>query len=351
MNVDHDAAKAALHAALKLVDDRRISVDPKIQAALASVMAGTEVTYKYILVTGILGKYVNSSIHPRVLQAGSSLPGAYDARSLCHKVVVPFEKSVGNLWGLSNEPFLNKPARHPEHDKDNPQLRAKQTAAVTHALLELAHKAPREKLLAILTEILRIGKSQIAQNAVAQVSTGAVTIARIEEFVGTFLQQADGGARLSAVVYAYMSLLNPDFTVKVYSPNVSDKFAETAGDVEIREKSSILSAVECKHRPINIDDVRHGLRKAREKSLLEYIFVLAAGEAAGQKSEILNELTGAAAKLDVSYLTIDQVVKCWTPAINPRRRVHFGERVIDALRAMRRDDLARTAADLWNESE
>lgn len=351
MTVDHAAAKAALHTALKLVDDLRTKVGPKIQAALQSVMAGTDVTYKYILVTGILGKYVNPNVHPRALQAGSKLPGAYDARSLCHKVVVPFEKTVGNLWGLSNEPFLNKPARHPEHDKHNPQLRAKQTAAITHDLLEIARTAPREKLLAMLAEILRIGKGRIAENTVTQVSTGAVTIVRIEGFVGSFLQQADGGARLSAVVYAYMSLLNPDFTVKVYSPNVSDKFAETAGDVEIREKSTIVSAAECKHRPVNIDDIRHGLRKAREKGLLEYNFVLAAGEAAGQKDEILTEITKAAAKLDVSYLAIGQVVKCWTPAINPKRRTHFGEKVVEALRAMRRDDLARIAADLWNESE
>jgi hypothetical protein len=109
-----------------------------MQQLIENVLGASDVTFKYILVTGYLAKYVNPSAHARAIQVGSSLTGAYDARSLCHRVVVGFEKSKGNLFGLSNEPFVNKPARHPEHDGDNAQLRNKLGAKTLHNALEQA---------------------------------------------------------------------------------------------------------------------------------------------------------------------------------------------------------------------
>jgi hypothetical protein len=93
-----------------------------MQQLIENVLGASGVTFKYILVTGYLAKCVNRAAHARAIQVGSSLTQAHDARSLCHKVVVGFEKSKGNLFGLSKEPFVNKPARHPEHDGDNTQL-------------------------------------------------------------------------------------------------------------------------------------------------------------------------------------------------------------------------------------
>ena len=90
------------------------------------------------------------------------LTGAYDARSLCHKVVVGFEKSKGNLFGLSNEPFVNKPARHPEHDGENTQLRNKLIARQLHEALELAQTASAAEVNLGLVHILRIGAAHAA---------------------------------------------------------------------------------------------------------------------------------------------------------------------------------------------
>ena len=115
VNVDLGAAKAALDKAWAEVSSN--SRPPAAMAQLIEkVLRASDVTFKYILVTGYLAKCVSPSAHARAIQVGSKLTGAYDARSLCHKVVVGFEKSKGNLFGLSNEPFVSKPARHPEHD-------------------------------------------------------------------------------------------------------------------------------------------------------------------------------------------------------------------------------------------
>lgn len=78
------------------------------------VIDNTHLTFKYILFTAVLAKATDSSINPLCLQKKSELPGAYDARTVCHKVVVPFEmETLEKALGGSNEPFLNKPARFP----------------------------------------------------------------------------------------------------------------------------------------------------------------------------------------------------------------------------------------------
>jgi len=94
--VDHDRALGALNRAWS---DRHSKDRPpaRMQQLIEQVLAATDITFKYILITGYLAKYVNPSVHARALQVGSKLNGAYDARSLCHKVVVGYEKTKGNL--------------------------------------------------------------------------------------------------------------------------------------------------------------------------------------------------------------------------------------------------------------
>lgn len=87
---------------------------------IEQIILGTHLTYRYILITGLLGKATNNSIDPICLQAGSELPGAYDARSLCHGVIVQIERDeLAKKLGASNEPFLNKPARYKELSTSN----------------------------------------------------------------------------------------------------------------------------------------------------------------------------------------------------------------------------------------
>jgi hypothetical protein len=100
LSVDADRARRRLEAAWDKTDDPTITAPPSVSAYLREILTAQDVTYKYILITGLLAKRTNARVHPRALQARSSLPGAYDARSLCHSVVVSFEKTKGNLFGL-----------------------------------------------------------------------------------------------------------------------------------------------------------------------------------------------------------------------------------------------------------
>ena len=104
---------------LALSKNPTISND-EVGEEIKSVLNGTHKTYKYVLVNGLLAKAVNKEIDALSLQAGDESDGAYDARSLCHKVLVPFEREfMPYRLGGSNEPFLNKPARFPRLTTDN----------------------------------------------------------------------------------------------------------------------------------------------------------------------------------------------------------------------------------------
>lgn len=329
-------------------DDRVMArMPPQMKAAIDGVMSASDVTFKYILVTGYVSKITNPRIHARALQTGSTLKESYDARSVCHKAVVPFEKSKGNLFGLSNEPFVNKPARHPEHDQENDQLRNKSGARLLHTALEAAQKANAEQLFAGLAYILCRGKTRSATEQQAQV-THAVTMPRVLAFCREFLAETDGGARLVAIWGAFTTLLAEDATIKVESPNASDQFAKTAGDVEVSYDRTVVSASECKQRPLNVDDVIHGLRKAAKANVPEYLFVISAVIATGQEAGVRSALMKAANSIDTDLVDIHQELLWLVRSLNPYRRGHFGDVVVSLCRKMRKFESANSAADLWN---
>lgn len=322
-------------------------VPPGTKAAMDAVMSATDVTYKYMLVTGYAAKATNPQVHARALQTRSTLRESYDARSVCHKAVVPFEKGKGNLFGLSNEPFVNKPARHPEHDQNNSQLRNKAGARFLHSALEAAQGANAKEVFAGLAYILSLGKLQAASAQTAGVIQ-EVSTPRVLKFCQDFLRETDGGARLVAVWGAFVSLLTTEATVLVESPNASDQFSKTAGDIEVIYDQEVISASECKQRPLTSDDVLHGLRKAAQNGVPEYLFVISAGLAAGQEDAVRGVLATGSRMTDTALVDIHQELPWLVRSLNPKRRGRFGDEVVRLCRKMRKFDSANAAASLWN---
>ena len=290
---------------------------------------------------------MNPKTHARALQAGSKLTGAYDARSLCHGVVVGFEKSKGNLFGLSNEPFLSKPARHKEHDGKNLQLKNRVLAARLHEALEAANHASPNEVFASLVRILRLGAKRSTENKVAAI-VQRVNLRSTIQFIRELLRETDGGARLVGVWGALTQLLSERAEVKVYAPSASDFFGKTSGDVETFYELKLISSSECKQRPTTLDDVSHGIKKARGHGLAEYLFVHSAGLAAGQEKAIDDLIQTSLSSLDVAIIDIQREAETLVKALNPERRAQFGETVVALLRTMRKFESANKAAELCN---
>lgn len=142
ISIDFTSANALLIKALK----ERVRPDPDLCTMLEKVIHGSHKTYKYVLVTNLLAKAVNRRANALCLQAGARLSGAFDSRSLCHKVLVPFERNhlVGAL-GASNEPYLNKPARFTHLSKDN-AVRDGNDRDILNTLIALPRRQTKEDL-------------------------------------------------------------------------------------------------------------------------------------------------------------------------------------------------------------
>lgn len=126
-----------------------------------SVLTGSHKTYRYILVNALLAKATNQAINVLSLQKGDGKQGKFDARSLCHKVLVPFErlKLQGSL-GDSNEPFLNKPARFVTLSTDN-AVRAGRDRETLESVINILSSATTSE---IAYKYLRSAMAVLKQN-------------------------------------------------------------------------------------------------------------------------------------------------------------------------------------------
>jgi hypothetical protein len=88
--------------------------DPKLTQAVSLCINSSTKTYRYVLPTQVLSKVTDPSLDSRCLQASRGGPGAFDARSVAHEVIVPFDQDNENVLGGSQEPYVNNPLRVPE---------------------------------------------------------------------------------------------------------------------------------------------------------------------------------------------------------------------------------------------
>ena len=86
---------------------------------IRSCLTSNTKSYRYVLPTQLLSKLVDHSLDCRSLQAAFQSKGSFDARTVAHKVLVPFDKENHNVLGGSNEPYVNNPLRCTSVSKTN----------------------------------------------------------------------------------------------------------------------------------------------------------------------------------------------------------------------------------------
>lgn len=313
--------------------------DETIAGQISAVLHGSQLTYKYILVTNVLAKAVNPHIHYRAMQAQSDLSGAYNARSLGHQVLVEWEKEHGERLGGSNEPFLNKPARFPEFAMDN----AHRSASAHRRLYELLD-ALEEKTDAGEIEPITVLRHMLAEisrlepRTVDFESPSAVPFRELYTRVEGFLGESGGGERLAAVTAGimrayYRSAGSEEWTIEAEHANVPDEFSKAAGDVEVFRGNELVRAIEVKDKPTERSDIQHAITKARENDLGEYLYVVGAGfKTPAEKRGSVAEVEDA--PLEIILLDSNDLLNL-LKFVGDTGRISFTESVGEFLNAMR----------------
>ena len=244
------------------------------------VIDNTHLTYKYILFTALLAKAADPSVNALCLQKQSSLPGAYDARTVCHKVIVPFEMEVlKKALGGSNEPFLNKPARFPELSKSN-AVRRGNDQEILNALCDNLpsirdSRDATQCLVYLLCKLIKI-RDEKERLTVFTIEDNNNLPAKLHQYISEALAHSYEGETLTlmiAGVYHLMYRNNPNIKVEVHPVNQSGASSREVSDLDIYINDKLLSSNELKDKSYAETDVRHAADKVINAGGTRMLFI------------------------------------------------------------------------------
>ncbi|PTT31051.1 restriction endonuclease, SacI family, partial [Pseudomonas sp. HMWF021] len=288
-NVDHAQAKRVLTAAIQVAKQESYTPKHRKSKDLEAVMLGRHLTYRYILFTNLLAKATNSKVNGIALQAGAPIVGAYDARSLCHNVVVSFdrdpEKLAGKL-GRSNEPFLNKPARYPTLSTNNAVRRGYDASILTKCIDILSSLRNSEDALAALEDVVyyTMMRESLVAEAIPLDGDAAIheVLTKFAEMALTSSNEGESCAIIGGI--AFWFLVQSDgrpCTVKVHPVNQAGTSSLEVLDIDISiAGQGLVHSIEVKDKPFTQNDVDHAARKVQAAGLDRFLFLC--GPQAGQ---------------------------------------------------------------------
>jgi SacI restriction endonuclease len=279
--VDLETAERLLREAIAVTqDDFRQIPTTEWDAEIKTIIQGNHLTFRYILMTALLGKATNQSINALSLQAGADVVGAYDARSLCHKVVVPIERQLLNrALGGSNEPFVNNPARLPTISLSNPVKRGKDTIIQSMLYKVLSEIETSEQAFNSLCVAVQYAvEKQTARSApLPQPLEAADAHLKIIEFVDAFVTQSIEGQVAAIVAGTILSKYFDQFEgfeVIVHPVNQSGASSNEVADIDIKQNGKIFLAIEVKDKQFSEQDVDHAAFKVSQYGLKSFTFII-----------------------------------------------------------------------------
>lgn len=348
-NVSTEKAAEILNREWKHIqssDETEYVDDSVIRTKIKEILTDSNKTYRYILVNAVLSKAVNSNVHYRALQAGSSLDGAYDARSVAHGALVPWEKGHGERLGGSPEPFVNNPARHPEVDTNNRARSTQKQERLYNLLEQMQEKVRTGELdpIDILRQTLQ-ALSELESKTVEFESPSTAPHEVIALHINEYLKDAGNGERLPAVVAAIMQTYyehagEGDWRIDCEHANISDEFSKAAGDVEIFYEGELHKAMEVKDKPTTQSSVQHAIEKGRKNELGEYLYVLGSGFEPGEEGNARREAEDA--PIELIFITPEELIGT-LKIVDDVDRVFFLEAVGEFLNDMRANQANKKA--------
>lgn len=273
---------------------------------LRDIFLGTHKTFKYIAFTAILAKAVESKINILSLQAGADIEGAYDARSLCHKVVVGFErKYLKNALGGSNEPYLNKPARFKMLNISNAVRRGNDQFLLNLLCKELPKINSSKKAFETLTFVLNILQNEV-DNTEISLEQGKVAndLNAILTFANSLEKKSFEGQipvlLVGSILNYYNRVVHLGYKVVVHKVNQSGASSKEISDIDIYEKDSIRICCEIKDKSFYDSDVQHAISKLSTSSSRSLFFIYG-------RNGILHDSTFQ--ELELKYLKLGYALK------------------------------------------
>jgi hypothetical protein len=249
-------------------------------------------TYHYVLPTQLLAKAVSPDLDAHSLQAAYDVPGAFDARTLAHQVIVPFDRGNHRVLGGAPEPYVNNPVRVP--------------AVIAAYRKQQKVKKDWDKLVAVLDAVENANDAAFTEQVFEQVlheiykllagvvvvypTPNRVSLDKANHLIEQYLTTSSGGDRMEAVCTALFQTIGERFgifdNVKREKVNAPDAFSGMLADIECWIEDRIVLLVEVKDRALTLVQLDDKLDHARAKHIAEILFIARSGKHPGDAEDI-----------------------------------------------------------------
>ena len=188
LDVDKTEAISTLQSILADCRENPVGHCPISETIDFVFTAKNSLTYRYILFTALVAKTVEPNVDILSLQASDTSAGAYDARSLCAKVVFPFQKLFLSdvVDGSNSDPLVNKPGRFPRLSKSNAAANGdprKSLNLLCDNLPALDSKTARTSLAYLISNLLEQAENKAREASEFAEAAGKMDELRAREFL------------------------------------------------------------------------------------------------------------------------------------------------------------------------
>ncbi|MHA1795330.1 MAG: restriction endonuclease, SacI family [Promethearchaeota archaeon] len=249
-------------------------------------------SYRYVLPTQLLSKSVDHSLNCTSLQVGHESPGSFDARTIAHYVIVPFDNDNHDVLGGSKEPYVNNPLRCPAvsviyRDRQRNKGDWDKLIFVLNKVQNQNNESYTRKVFdQILFEIHKLLDSVRVIYPIPSRISLKQTVILLEEF----LSERSGGSRLEAIATALFRTISDKFNlfdeVRREKINVADVSSGMVADIECYLNKRIALLVEVKDRSLSLIQLNAKIDSARSKQIKEILFMAQNGIEDSNRSEI-----------------------------------------------------------------
>lgn len=275
------------NALLREIEDNNIIgdtlADEELLGAIHESINSKTKTYRYVLPTQLIARYVDPSLDSLCIQAQRGGKGAFDARSIAHKVIVPFDKGNSNVLGGSPEPYVNNPLRVPEISLEDAVRNQQKDKEGWDRLYKVLKRVEDVNLKDFTKDVLRQTQIEIIKRlhgtSVDYPVPIRTSLEGIVALLAEFLKEKSGGDRPEVVATALFRVVGRQFRlfseVRRFRTNAPDAASGQAADIEcLDEKGIIVLAVEVKDSDIRISHISDKIGRAREKNITEFLFLV-----------------------------------------------------------------------------
>ena len=324
------------------VGDDGNALPAEMRDNITTVINSDRKTYRYMLFVGLLVSVTDQRLHPRCLQQKASCNGAFNARSLCAEVVVPFEKSTlkGRLGG-SCDPYVSNPARLPMVEKNND---AKSSLDRDHLsrlydVLEYAKNSnlpERKKLFRYAFSCVLARPAE--ESSLVEFGTFDKSSLGSGPFFD-FLEAHTQGASAVAVLTAFFKLFYEKGTRVVAHPlTESGASPKEVGDIDLEFKDGRAYAVEVKAKAFSEIEVNHACEKAYRAGIHRVIFAFGPDAEKGRWHEGALVNLWSEKGVELTFLSIEGALAVAMAASDACIRVRMAEEIALALNEINASD-------------